>query len=322
MPFLKSAFSPALLMRNPHVQTSYPTLFRKIPGVRYTRERIATDDNDFLDLDWLCSGKTRLAILSHGLEGSSQAIYIRGMALALQQEGFDVLAWNFRGCSGVPNKSLAWYHSGKSEDLECVVRHAAKLSYAHMALIGFSVGGNITFKYLADADAEIPPEIKAAVTISVPVDLAGCADQMCRKCNLVYMKRFLLLLEEKVKQKKSSFPSLLDGSDISRMKTFHEFDSKYTAPLNGFQSAAEYWQKSSSLPLLPQIKIPVLLLSASDDTFLSQSCYPREFASKSSTFFFEESRFGGHVGFLSSPVQKRYYSEQRCIDFLKEQLGI
>ena len=145
----RSSYRAPLLFNNGHLQTLYPTMARKVNGIAYQRERIETPDDDFLDLDWSCTGSRKLAILSHGLEGNTHRPYMIGMARMLNRHGWDVLAWNYRACSGEINRQLRMYHNGCIDDLDCVVQHALKNgAYDTAALIGFSLGGNLTLMYL------------------------------------------------------------------------------------------------------------------------------------------------------------------------------
>src|SRR5690349_18377924 len=159
-------YSPPLFLFSPHLETIFPALLRRVDLKSYTRERITTPDNDFLDLDWLKQDSHKLVILSHGLEGNSTRPYIKGMAKALFEEGYDILAWNFRGCSEEMNKQLRFYHSGATDDLDVVVKHAAEKKYDEIFLVGFSLGGNLTLKYLGEQASS--SKIKKAVAISVP----------------------------------------------------------------------------------------------------------------------------------------------------------
>ncbi|MEM7791757.1 MAG: alpha/beta fold hydrolase, partial [Verrucomicrobiota bacterium] len=173
MPIIEnSSYRAPILFRNAHLQTIYPTLFRRVPLITNNRQRINTPDGDFLDLDWSdnLQGK-RLAILTHGLEGHSRGAYTQGMARALQRCGWDVLAWNFRGCSGEPNRKFQSYHSGATEDLQNVLNHVFETAnYQQIALIGFSLGGNLMLKYLGDQGNGLDPRIQAAIALSVPCD--------------------------------------------------------------------------------------------------------------------------------------------------------
>jgi uncharacterized protein len=318
MPLIaRSSYAPPLLFANGHVQTILPTLIRKVPGVDYIRERIATADGDFLDLDWLRTGARRLAVLSHGLEGSSTRHYMLGMARAFSRAGWDVLAWNFRGCGGEPNRTVVFYHSGATHDLHAVVEHAAaRGDYAEMALIGFSMGGNLTLKYLGEGLFPIDARIKKAVVFSVPCDLASSARKMAGAANSIYMTRFLRMLRAKIRAKMGSWPDQLDDAGYHQIKTFEQFDDRYTALLHGFKDAADYYRRASCRQFLDRVTIPSLLVNACNDPFLSASCYPVEAARRSPWLHLETPRSGGHVGFLDFNDDGLYWSERRAVEFV------
>ena len=314
MPQIDSSYRPPRGFGNGHLQTIFPALFRRVPLVTPHRERIPTPDGDFLDLDWNAENRNpRLAILSHGLEGDSHNTYIQGLARALLRRGWDVLAWNFRGCSGEPNRHLHSYHSGLTDDLRTVVTHAAS-SYDKLVLVGFSLGGNMTLKYLSESD--LHPKIAGAVAFSVPCDLASSALQLESLGNRLYMRRFLKSLRGKVRLKMRQFPGQIHDTGLDAMRTFREFDGAYTAPLHGFASADEYWALASCRPTLARIRVPVLLVNALDDPFLPPACYPREEAAASQSFFLETPNHGGHVGFISFRADGEYWSERRTAEFL------
>lgn len=314
MPLLDSSYRAPWGFGNGHVQTIFPALFRRVPVITLRRERLTTPDGDFLDLDWHTDGgRTRLAILSHGLEGDSTNTYIQGMARALVRAGWDVLAWNLRGCSGEPNRLLRSYHSGATEDLAAVIARAPE-HYTQLALVGFSLGGNMTLKYLGEPAPDT--RISGAVAFSVPCDLASSAFQLESFCNRIYMRRFLRSLRAKVREKMARFPGRLDDAGLEAMRTFREFDGAYTAPMNGFASAEEYWTRASSKPALERIRVPTLLVNALDDPFLPRACFPEKEARASECFFLETPACGGHVGFVTFNAQNEYWSERRAVEFL------
>ena len=140
MPLLESRFRPPLFLRNGHLQTILGALLPRRFRNEVLAERLELPDGDFLDLDWVKAGHRRLAVISHGLEGSSKNRDIRGLSAALNKAGWDTLAWNFRGCSGELNRCLRFYHSGETGDLSAVLSHAAG-GYSSLALVGFSLGG-------------------------------------------------------------------------------------------------------------------------------------------------------------------------------------
>ncbi|MDQ3073189.1 MAG: alpha/beta fold hydrolase [Bacteroidota bacterium] len=315
---LQPGYRPPVYLRNGHLQTILPALFRKIKEVKYSREDIIISDGDYLELDWVKNGNSKLAILSHGLEGSSKANHILGMSAHLSKNGFDVLAWNFRGCGGTINKNLRFYHGGASDDLDEVIGHAIKEGYPEIYLVGFSMGANITLKYLGEKASVAYQNIKGAVAISAPCDLKGAAVKLEKKVNGIYLRRFLRSLKEKIILKEQRIPGSFDLSLLAGIKDFHAFDDHFTAPLHGFKDADHYYYRSSALRFLKGISVPVLILNAADDPYLSPSCYPEEQAGENEFITLEIPRWGGHVGFMHSGPNGLYYSEERALQFLQE----
>lgn len=313
MPVLSSSYKAPVYLFNAHLQTIIPALFRKVKGIQYHRERLTTPDHDFLDIDWSVVGTDTLAILSHGLEGDSSRPYMLGMVKALNDKGIDALAWNYRSCSGEPNKLLRSYHLGASDDLSFVVQHALSTGkYKTIYLLGFSAGGNITLKYLGEDPDGLPPEIKRAAVFSVPVELKSSAEKISR----IYTQRFLRSLGRKLEQKREMYPDAVDLRNYSLFWTFPEFDDRYTAPLHGFDSAADYYNKVSSRQFITYIRVPTLLVNAKNDPFLGPACYPVTEAELNPDFYLEMPENGGHVGFTEDFKKDRYYSEKRAVDFL------
>jgi uncharacterized protein len=312
VPLIPPSYRASIFLRGGHLQTIYPSLFRQVAQVTTQHERLELADGDFLDLDWVATGRDRLAIISHGLEGSSRGADIQGMAAALHRRGWDVLAWNFRGCSGEPNRLLKFYHSGATEDLDHVIRHAlATHPASRIDLIGFSLGGNVTLKYLGER--EVSPRLHRAVAYSVPCSLGCSSTQLSRPSNQLYMRRFLQKMRMKLAAKQSLFPHDIDLKGFEKIRSFREFDDRYTAPLHGFRDAEDYWECSSSSSFLPKISIPTLLVNAVNDPFLGPLCYPREEAIHSVCFHLELPADGGHMGFSGG---LEYWSETRAAEFL------
>ena len=319
-------YTPARWLRSGHLQTVLPGLFRAVPDVRYRRERIDTPDADFLDLDWspapsLDGGPRRLVVLSHGLEGSANRPYVRGMARAFNAHGWDILAWNYRGCSGEPNRRFHTYHSGATEDLNLVIRHALDgYHYETIALVGFSLGGNITLKYLGERGADVDARIVGGAAFSVPCDLASSAAFMMRSEAYPYMRRFMNSLDAKVREKLTRYPGRLPEADITKMRSFREFDDYYTAPAHGFVDAEDYWRRASALGYLGGIRVPTLLVNAKDDPFLSAECFPYEAAEANPHLHLLAPDWGGHVGFMTTGIDGEYWSEQVATAFLERVL--
>src|SRR6266516_1916044 len=191
MPLVDSTYRCSRLLSNGHLQTLMPSLLRRVSLSAYRRERIETPDGDFLDLDWAKNGSQRLAVLAHGLEGDSKRHYMLGMVNALTKRGWDAVAWNARGCRGEPKRVLRFTHSGATEDLDTVISHImSNYDYSEMALIGFSLGGNLTLKYVGERGSLLNSRIRAAVVFSVPCDLESGSAQLAKPMNQLYMRRF------------------------------------------------------------------------------------------------------------------------------------
>ncbi len=274
-------------------------------------------DGDFIDLEWAEVGNPRLAILTHGLEGSADATYIQGMAGALFRRGWDILAWNLRGCGGEENRLPRFYHSGASDDLAAVVAHAIDCRPGvTIDLVGFSLGANLMLKYLGEDPSSLPHVIHRAVAYSVPCDLACSAMRLSSFGNSIYMRRFLRDLTGKVRAKAKRFPESINSGRLHGIRNFQAFDDRFTAPLHGFVDASDYWKRSSCRQFLSGIPVPVLLVNALNDPFLGENCYPREEAAASENLHLELPAQGGHVAFPLFGYRGEYWSERRAAEFL------
>lgn len=287
----------------------------------YSRERFELLDSDFMDLDWLKTGRSiegsRCCIILHGLEGDSGAPYVKSMARAFGRAGYAVGALNLRGCSGEPNRLKRFYHSGDTAGLAFVLDEASK-RYSQISLVGFSLGGNVLLKYLGEDPARIPGSICSAAAFSVPCDLEGAADCLAGSENAFYMKRFIKLLGTKLKEKEEMYPEYVYDKGYAEMKSFHEFDEVYTARLNGFRDAKDYWSQSSCHQYLDRIDRPVLLINAQNDPFLSESCFPVEPARSNRFLHLKIPESGGHCGFPGNRSPEGYWHERRALSFFAE----
>ncbi|ARV05521.1 alpha/beta hydrolase [Polaribacter sp. SA4-10] len=324
MPLFNSDFSPTLPFKNGHFNTMYRPLFMK-DTTNYQRKRITTWDHDFLDLDFSLIGSKTLAILIHGLEGSSASKYMTSTCNHLNSKGLDTVCFNLRSCSGEDNLLLSTYHSGKTEDVSFVINHLLEnYDYENIIIIGFSLGGNLTLKYLGEYKDRLSSKIKGGISISVPVDIASSEKEMDKLKNKLYIEMFFKTLKNKILEKSHKFPEYnLDKDQLFKATKFKHLEYLYTAPVFGFKSPEDYWEKASSKPYLLSIDRPTLLINAKDDTFLAEECYPIEEAKESKFFHLEMPNYGGHVGFMSSfkPLENTWL-ENRISRFIKENIQI
>ncbi len=317
-------YKPLFWLQNHHLNTIIPNRFRTFPDHRYHRVRIPTPDGDFLHLDFTepfrkVTGQT--AIIVHGLEGSSQSGYAKGLSRILHDAGYTTVVLNLRSCGGVPNNKLQSYHSGKTDDLHTAVQYLIEQGASHIKITGFSLGGNIALKYAGEAGKNLPPQVKQIAAVSAPCDLHGSSKALSKPSNKIYLNRFLQSLKNKAIDKLNHFePSFLDESKIRKATTFYEFDDAFTAPVHGFESAADYYTKCSSKTVLNELKIPALVINAQDDSFLSESCYPRDEAENNPFLHVLTPQKGGHVGFTDRwPLRRAQWHERVILYFFEKQ---
>ncbi len=324
MPLLNSNFLPTIPFRNGHFNTMYRPLFMK-DKISYKRKRITTWDNDFIDLDFSFVNSSTLVVLIHGLEGSSESKYMISTSNYLNNRHLDTVCFNLRGCSGEDNLLLSTYHSGKTEDVDFVINYLLEnYTYKNIIIVGFSLGGNLTLKYLGEKSDKLSSVVKGGIASSVPIDIATAEKEMDKLKNKLYIEMFFKTMKNKVLEKAHKFPEYkLDKDKLFKATRFKHLEYLYTAPVFGFESPEDYWEKASSKPFLSKIKKPTLLINAKDDTFLSAECYPKKEAENSKYFFFEETKFGGHCGFMTSFIPKENrWLEHRIAKFIKVNIDI
>lgn len=322
MPILSSAYHPPIPFRNGHISTIYASALRSVKGLQQQRQRLELPDGDFLDLDWSYAGERKsdkLIILLHGLEGNAGRPYITATAKYFNRHGYDACALNFRGCSGESNRLFRSYHSGDTEDLRHLFSYLeTHESYTQWVCKGFSLGGNVLLKYLGQ-EKSYPEALKAAIAISVPVNLYESMLALHEKRNVLYSDRFKKKLLEKLKVKHQEFPELLPVEKLDQVKILRDIDEVYTAPAHGFANSLAYYTESSSVQVLPQIHIPTLLINALNDSFLSPGCFPVATAEKHRYLHLEMPKYGGHVGFYLP--RGWYYNELRALEFCNNTLS-
>ena len=290
---------------------------RSLTGV--TRERLVTPDGDFVDLDWLPGrpGAPVLLVL-HGLEGTGRSHYVAGLFEHARARGWRAAVLWFRSCSGELNRLARFYHSGDTADLDWVLRSLVEREPGvRVGAVGISIGGNVLLKWLGEQGDGVPKELRAAVAISVPFDLAQCArvmDQGFQKA--VYTASFMRSFHDKTRAKALVYPGFVDLEVALKARTFAAYDRAVTAPLHGFADEVDYWTRASSGPYLGRIRRPTLLINAVDDPFIPERSLP-DTATLPECVQAEFVRHGGHVGFVEgAPWRTRSWAERRAVEYL------
>ncbi len=274
-------------------------------------------DGDFVDLDFSRGDSDTLVCLFHGLEGSIDSPYIRGIMAALDVRGYRSVLMHFRGCSGVPNRQIQSYHSGHTDDMRHLFSTLAQREpQTRLVAIGYSLGGNALLKYQGEQGEGSP--LSLAIAVSPPFVLSAGARRLDTGFSKIYQRKLIGLLKKSVRQKMSAmddFPLELD--DLKSLNNFWRFDDRVTARLNGFSGVDEYYRLSSCRQYLKSIRRPTHILHALNDPFFDIDMIP-DHSHLSDQVTLELSRNGGHVGFIGGalPGKPFYWLDQRICDLL------
>lgn len=313
MPLVKTAYlKRPFYMLNAHWETVIPSLFHEVKEQLYERERLELSDGDFLNIDWIKTGNDKCLVLSHGLEGDSGRYYIKRAARFFRDHGWDIAAWNCRSCGGEMNRLPRFYHHGDTADLDVVVSKTLS-NYQKVVMMGYSMGGSMTLKYLGEY--ALNPGIKGAVVFSVPCNLKDSANQLLKSESRMYERRFLKKLLVKIEAKAVLHPELAK-TEFRSVRDFDVFHELYTAPLHGFRNKEDFFSQATCDQYLDKIKVPVLIVNAENDPMLGEACYPKEAAAGSRYIHLEIPKVGGHTGFtiMGKPYS---YMEQRALSFIE-----
>lgn len=326
-----SEFRPRRGFSNPHLQTVIGRLVRSRRLVETDRESVETPDGDEIILDHLEGDDSRRFVLFHGLEGSSNSVYIQGLLALIRDAGCSATAVNFRSCARerrdhrrmIINRRPRMYHSGETSDIDFVIRLLReRLPDAKLLGFGGSLGGNALLKWLGETSDE--RILHAAATISVPYDLGAGAAYLDNLAGRLYVGSFLRTLRDKAIAKRSQFPEIsevIDWEMMERARTFREFDEAATAPLHGMAGADHYYETCSSIFFVGRITTPTLCLSARDDPFLPPSVLDRLREEASDSVEVEITEKGGHLGFAGAiNGQWHWWAEHRVVDWLLGQV--
>ena len=317
-------FQPSFLLKNRHIQTVYASLFRKAIDLDIQTEEFELSDGDFVDVYWhKCQNPTPhspIIILFHGLTGSYKSPYIQGMMQAAHRADFNAVLMHFRGCSGRDNRMPRSYHSGDTQDAREFIESLKKrYPKAKLFGVGYSLGANMLLKFLGEEKKSAP--LDAAVAVSAPMLLDRCADKMNRGFSRFYqhllLKDLHIALEKKYEKHPMQKLINLPKEKIKNLKSFWEFDEAYTAKINGFASAQDYYTKCSAKQYLKNIEKRTLIIHAKDDPFMTQEVIPskEEISKKIELQILDH---GGHVGFVEGTLLRpHYWLEDRIISFFQ-----
>ena len=290
-----------------NAQTIYSAkLARRYHGVklRWLRERWDTPDGDFVDVDWRCDDfalpdDAPLLILFHGLEGSSSSHYAEAFAQETQARGWRMAIPHFRGCSGEINWAPRAYHSGDFEEVDWILKRFHSQHSMPIYAVGISLGGNALMRWAGEMGHAAAQIVHGVASVCSPIDLAASGHAIDSGFNKsVYARMFLGSMKPRAMQKLQQFPGLFDPQELMAATTLYAFDNVFTAPLHGFRSTDDYWDRASAKPGLSRVQVPALVLNARNDPFIPASCLPTHDQVSGHVTLWQPEE-GGHVGFAS-----------------------
>ena len=260
-------------------------------------------------------------LILHGLEGSSESLYVIGTSQKAYRAGFNVVRMNMRTCGGTEHLTPTLYHSGLTGDIDRVISEelAGRERLTRVYVVGFSMSGNMVLKLAGDYGADFPPALAGVVSVSPSVDIGACADAIGRRANVVYRLSFMRSLRRRVRAKARLHPELFDARGLWRVRHIRQFDERYTAPQGGFLGASDYSERASSLRVIPRIEVPTLIVHSADDPLIPAGPFLDPATAANPNVLLVVTHGGGHVGFISeaSGVEDRRWAENRAVEFCR-----
>ncbi len=321
-------FEPLWWCRGGHRMTivswARPRRFTRLP--RSERRFFAVGKRAFVlaDCHWQADRTASpLLVAVHGVEASSSAHYMKGLAEKAWRLGFSVVRLNLRSCGGTEHLSPGLYHSGLTSDMRAVVEELiARDRVPAIALAGYSLGGNIVLKLAGEYGANAPSELIAACAVSPPIDLASAVVMLDQRGNRVYRWNFLWNLKRRIHRKRAVFPDRFSTRGLYRVRSLRRFDDLYTAPDAGFRDALEYYEHASPIQVVARICVPTFILSALDDPFIPAEPFRDARITGNPHINTLLTEHGGHCAFLTEPCADHdgYWAEWKVVEFVREAL--
>ncbi len=310
-------------LRNGHSMTMYAWARRRsfpelgAPDRRLFR--VSADTQVAADCFWQSNRAAHPLLLAlHGLESSSEAHYMRGLAAQAAHRGWNAVLLNQRNCGGTEHLTPGLYHSGLTADPLAVMRELAdKDGIAEIGVVGYSLGGNLAIRLAGQLGEEADLPVRAVVAVSPAIDLERCVRAIERPANIAYQWNFMRGLRARMRRKAASWPGAFDLAPLSRIHTIRTFDDTYTAPYHGFAGASDYYFKASALRVVDRIRIPTLILTAADDPFVPGDQFREPAVTGNPHVTARIEQHGGHCGFISNDPLRRYWAEASAATFLE-----
>ena len=324
-----SEYSPLPRWAGGHKMTLYawarPRKFTQLPHASERYFDVAADVRVLAHCHWQTEPREHPTLIAlHGLEGSSNAHYMLGLAAKAWARGFNVVRLNQRNCGGTEHLSRGLYHSGLTADPWFVLRELIDRDRLdRLVLAGYSLGGNLALKLAGELGTSAPPELKAVCGVSPVIELESCVRAIERRQNLIYQLNFVRNLHGRMRRKARAFPGEWDLAPLRRIWTIRDFDERYTAPHHGFAGASDHYHRASAMRVIDRIAIPALIVTAEDDPFVPSESFREPRITQNPHITPVITRHGGHCGFVSEPNgYDGYWAERMVVEFALARSGV
>jgi uncharacterized protein len=256
----------------------------------------------------------------HGLEGSSSAHYMRGLAAKAFARGFNVILLNQRNCGGTEALSEGLYHSGLTTDAAHIISTIADEGVDRVVVAGYSLGGNLALKLAGDYADAPPKSLKAVCAVSPVMELAECVNALERRQNFVYQWNFVRLLKARIRRKAALHPDRFPIERLEQVRTVRDFDEYFTAPHFSFQGASDYYFRASAMRVIDRIRVPALVITAEDDPFVPSKPFHDPRVRTNPHLNVIVTRHGGHCGFAADANgnDDGYWAESQIVEFAEK----
>jgi uncharacterized protein len=319
-----NSFEPRASLRNGHWMTLYswgnPRYFPRLPAPTRRYFDVDHDARVAADCHWQKEPWRRPTLLAlHGLNGSSDAHYMRGIASKAFERGMNVIRLNQRNCGDTEHLSAGLFHSGLTHDAKQVIAELAQVDgLPSIAVAGYSLGGNLALKLAAEYGDRPPPQLLGVAAVSPIIEIGECVNALERKENVLYQWNFVKDLKRRMRRKDRFWPGRFDLDKLSRVKTVRQFDEEYTAPYFGFDGASDYYHRASAMRIIERVRVPALVIAAEDDPFVPAEPFRDRKVTGNPHLDVAVSAHGGHCGFVgdASGEDDGYWAERRIVDFV------
>jgi uncharacterized protein len=321
-------FEPHAWLRNGHAQTIVSAFLRRKFTMPVGEERLFRVDA-WTQLKGIChwqAGKRKdvpVIVIVHGLEGSCDSSYEKGIADKAWARGFHAVRMNQRNCGGTEQLTPTLYNSGLSGDYLAVLEELIEEGFQKIFFAGYSMGGNLVAKMAGELGERAPKELRGVAVVCPALDLSRCADALEERENYLYQRHFVNGLMERYRRKCALYPGRYSSNGFGKVRTVREFDDVITAPCFGFKDAEEYYESAGAKKVIGKVAVPLLMMTAQDDPFVPYVSFLAAKVEENPSVRFVATEHGGHCGFVSRfEGAERFWAEERVVEWAAASQGL